>query len=119
MDKWEIMVPPRSQFANKREVIQQISLVADKEIGRELYDNPQWQPRVAESYNMYQNPVNGAAINAIESPCNPGGEYFNIAPHHYYVKEHSSTCGDAPKQAPINVIGSQSQTHRAMSLRGY
>jgi len=118
MDKGEIVVPPQLQFANKREEIQQYSMLADMAIDRELYSNTQLQERVAKSY-MRQDLVNRAAINTIKPPRNPDREFINTEQHCYKAKERSSTGGDTLNEVLIKLIESQNPHHQTTSPRGY
>jgi len=120
MDKGEIIVPPPSQFADRREEIQQISLLADEAIGKEFYNaDMQWEDRVAEDYNICKGLGKGATPTAIESPRNAGREFFNNDQSRYDRKERNSMCENVSAEVALETIESHSPPHRVMSPRGF
>jgi len=118
MDKGEIILPPPSQFVDKRQEIQQFSLLADKAIGGKVYNNAQLKERVAENY-MCQDLVNRAVIDAIEPPYSPDRVFINIDQHCYDAEECSSMSRDTLNEVHIKAIESESPPYQAASPRGF
>jgi len=74
MDNEEIIVPPPSQFANKREEIQQISLVAEQNLIRGTLQFEQCQAKCQE----YRNLGNGFASDSKGASTNLSREFHNV-----------------------------------------
>jgi len=73
MDEGDVIVPPPSQFADKREEIQRISLLADEALAKEFYSRVPCRVRPAPTCEDLAKEV---AIKAIETPrevMSPGG----------------------------------------------
>jgi len=89
MDEEDIIVPPPSMFADKREEIQRISLVADEALGRMSYNfKSDGFNKQAPRYSC-GNLANDVAVNAIETQGSPGGEVLRTNANNYDRHEES------------------------------
>jgi len=116
MDEEEIVVPPPSMFADKREEIQRISLVADEALGCQSYNSNNYYNRQAHGY--VDGDSENEVLKAIEKPRTRGREvpYQNI---HYDCPEGRATCEDLAKEVAIKAIETPRTTEGVMSPRGF
>jgi len=121
--KWineeEIIVPPPSQFANKRDEIQQISLLAEKALCRNFsIKDIHCSDREVRSC-ISQNLERDAVFNAVRNPQNTDFEIdhtreaFNGSQHCNY------RCANLANEVAIKAIESPCETPSAMSQKGF
>jgi len=129
MDEEEIIVPPPSMFADKREEIQRISLVADKALDFQSYDSSYHYNRPAhESIGkdrqvhryLGENFENRVALKAVEKPGILDREVLNSNVRNYDCLELNATCEDIAKEVAIKAIETpRSNVVGVMSPRGF
>jgi len=91
MDVGDVIVPPPSLFADKREEIQRISLLADEALAKALYPSVPCRERPAPSCEYLANEV---AIKAIETP----REVMSPGSFQNFVHEQLVGFGDVPEK---------------------
>jgi len=67
MDNEDILVPPPSMLADKREEIQRISLVTDEALDCQLYDSNDHYNRPAHGYIVVDRQVHGYMVEDLEN----------------------------------------------------
>jgi len=117
MDKGDIIVPPPSMFADKREEIQRISLVADETLGRNLNNSNYNCYRQTQRY-IGEDLANEVAIKAIETPRTPG-QVLGRNVNDYNYQEPSVTCEDLAKEVAIKAIETPRSSLEVMSPGGF
>jgi len=114
IDEEDIVVPPPSQFADKRDEIQQVSLLVEEALCREFYNtDAHYQDRELRSY-IPQDPERHAVLKANEDPQNSDLGINGVEPFNNGQLSNSS-CADLAHEVAIKAI----KTPPAMSPRGF
>jgi len=114
IDEEEIVVPPPSQFADKRDEIQQVSLLVEEALRREFYKTDSlYEGRELRGY-IPQNSEREAALKPIQNPQNSDLEINSAEPFNG-SQQRNSSCGDLAHEVAIKAI----KTPPAMSPRGF
>jgi len=114
IDEEEVVVPPPSQFADKRDEIQQVSLLVEEALCREFYNrDSHCQDRALRSY-IPQDLNSDAALKAIEDPQNSDLGINSIDPFNSGQPSNSS-CADLAHEVAIKAI----KTPPSMTPRGF
>jgi len=104
MDQEDIIVPPPSMFADKREEIQRISRVADEALGREsYYVNSYYYDNQAPGY-MCGDLATQVSIEARDPPTTPGREVQHTNLPNYDFQDPSVNFKDLAQEVTIKAI---------------
>jgi len=120
IDEEEIIVPPPSMFADKREEIQRISLVADETLGSKSFNsNYHSYDRHQTHEYIVEDIANEVITNANETPQTPGSEVLSTNVYNYNFLEHNATCEDLEREVAINAYETPQSSARVMSPGGF
>jgi len=104
MDQEDIIVPPPSMFADKREEIQRISRVADEALGRESYNvNSYYYDNPAAGY-MCGDLATQVSIEASDPSTTPGREVQHTNLPNYDFQDPSVNFKDLAQEVTIKAI---------------
>jgi len=117
MDEGDIIVPPPSMFADKREEIQRISMVADEALCRiPSNSDPYCFQRQSSGYGC-EDVANEVAFMAIETPRPADGRQVKV--QDYSCREQHISYGEVPRDVAIRAIETPRDTTEAMSPGGF
>jgi hypothetical protein len=116
IDNEEIIVPPPSQFADKREEIQQISLVAEEVLTRGIsYNYSQREP----ANLIHQDKRDKVAMNAIKAPRNQSIEFNDGNNSSHKTPSNSSASEHLANEIALKVLETPRTPTRLMSPGGF
>lgn len=118
MDQGEIIVPPPSMFADKREEIQQISLVADEALGTIFrnYTPDCFNEQVADYTS--ETIAHEVALRAIETPREAEIEVQHASVEDYNSEEARISCEDLAKDIATRGLETPRISSEVMSAGG-
>jgi len=121
--KWineeEIIVPSPSQLADKRDEIQQISLLAERALCRNLsMKDLRWSECEVRS-SISQNPGRDAAINVLQNPRSTDSNKWDTSDHFNSSQQCTFSCANLANEVAIRAIESPCETPSAMSPKGF
>jgi len=116
MDEGDSIVPPPSMFADKREEIQRISVVADEVICRMPYNSDPYCFKKQSSSLLCEDIANEVALKAIETPrpASADGRQMNVQDYNFC--EQHPVWGEVAWNVGIRQIGNPTG---AMSPGGF
>jgi len=118
IDQGEIIVPPPSMFADKREEIQQISLVADEALGTIFRNSaPDCFKEQVDDYTS-ETVAHEVALRAIETPREAGIEVQHSNVLDYNSEEGRISCEDLAKDVAIRGLETPRTSCEVMSAGG-
>jgi len=121
--KWineeEIIVPPPSKFANKRDEIQQISLLAEKAMCRNVSIKEFHRSDCEARSCISQNPERDAVFKAIQNPWSTDFEINHTREPFNGSQECNYRFANLANEVAIKAIESPRETPSAMSDKGF
>lgn len=118
MDEGDIIVPPPSMFADKREEIQRISMVADEALSRMPYNSDPYCFQRQTSSFACGDLANEVAFRAIETPRPAGGEGRQVNVQDYSCEQNSGY-GEVARDVAIRAIETPRNPVEVMSPGGF
>jgi len=119
MDEGDIIVPPPSMFADKREEIQRISMVADEALCRmPCNSNPYYFQGQSSSFTC-GDIANEVAFRAIETPRPAGIEGRPVNVQDYSCHEQHNSFGEVARDVAIRAIETPRDPTEVMSPGGF
>jgi len=119
MDEEEIIIPPPSMFADKREEIQRISLVADETLCNKSYNSNYYCYDRQNPGYMAGDSANEVAVKATEIRRSPGREVANTHVYNYESLEQNTAYENLEKDDAITAIETPPSFEGVMSPGGF
>jgi len=118
IDEEDTIFPSPSQFAGKREEIQQISMLADKDLYRDIYDDCSRNDNNDVHCSIYQDHGRKVSKCAVETTRYPGKEFYheNGSSH---SRERSFTCEELAHEVATKVLETARTSIRGISPGGF
>jgi len=119
MDEGDIIVPPPSMFADKRDEIQRISMVADEALCSVPYNFDPYCYQKQSSSVACGDLANEVAFRAIETPRPAGVKGREPNAQNYSCLEQHSSYGEVARDVAIRAIETPRNPTEAMSSGGF